>query len=349
MNEKHSFVLPALVEVVGDLPIADLRQGHIKEFLLTVQKLPPRWTDIRRKEGKTIREIAAQDWDKTLSLATYDGTYRASLHSFLTRSVMEWQDIGFPTTLTTNVPYLGTRTAKVQKQRALTQDEIRTIFFNEEMERITKSSSKAYRFWLLAIELYTGARVREICQINPQHDWGCTNGIWWLRFTTFEGESPDSDVYKSLKTSKPRTIPIHSELVNAGIVQFLNYLKDNGNTRLFPQWNATDGDAGSAPSKWVSNYMRRRGIHGVANELGNAVRGSHTFRHTLLTHGRMNNVNLRCISGHKESTDNAVADGYEDETLLLPLSEMAARLAKLDYGVPLPHPVAVKLPPSSQQ
>lgn len=322
MNEKHSFILPALVEVVGDVPIGELRQSHIKEFLLTVQKLPPRWTDIRRKEGKTIREIAAQEWEKTISLATYDGSYRASLHAFLARSVLEWQDIGFPTTLSTLVPYFGTRTKAVQKQRSLTQEEIKTIFFNDEMNKIAQSPIKVYK---------------------------CTNGIWWLRFTTAEGETPDSDVYKSLKTSKPRTVPIHAELVKAGIIEFLTSLKDNGDTRLFPQWNATDGDAGAAPSKWVSSYMRRRGIHGVANELGNAVRGSHTFRHTLLTHGRKNDVNLRCISGHKESTDNPVADGYEDETLLLPLSEMAARLAKLDYGVPLPRPVAVKLPASERK
>lgn len=42
MNEKHGFILPAFLELVGDMPIGDLKQSHIKDFLLTVQKLPPR-------------------------------------------------------------------------------------------------------------------------------------------------------------------------------------------------------------------------------------------------------------------------------------------------------------------
>lgn len=339
MNEKHGFILPAFLEVVGDMPITELRQTHVKDFLLTAQKLPPRWSDLRRKGSKGIRELASQSWDETLSLKTYEGSYRASLRTFLERSVADWQDAGFPTTLTTNVPYLGSRTKTERKQRAIRQNEIRLIFFHEKMGKIIKSSAKVHKFWLLAIELYTGARVREVCQINPQYDWGCKDGQWWLRFTDEAGEKPDPDVIKSVKTGKSRTIPMHAELVRLGLPAYLERLKQSGARRLFTQWAPTQGDAGSAPGKWVVNYMRSIGLHGVANEQGNAVRGSHTFRHTLLTWGRLKGVNLRCISGHAEKTDNAVADGYEDETVLLTLSDMSARLAKLDFGVELPVPI----------
>lgn len=349
MNEKHGFILPIFLEVVGDMPITDLRQTHVKDFLLTVQKLPPRWSDLRRKEKRSIRELASQTWDKTLSLKTYEDTYRASLRTFLECAVADWQDVGFPTTLTTSVPYLGSRTKTERKQRAIRPDEIRLIFFNENMEKIRKSPAKVHKFWLLAIELYTGARVREICQLNPQHDWGYRDGHWWLCFTNEAGENPDPDVTKSVKTGKPRTIPMHSELVRIGLPSYLERLKKSGARRLFPQWKPTQGDAGAAPGKWVANYMRSIGLHGVANEQGNAVRGSHTFRHTLLTHGRLNGVNLRCISGHQEKTDNPIADGYEDETMLLSLSEMAARLEKLDYGVELPVPEPALVVSSSRQ
>lgn len=201
-----------------------------------------------------------------------------------------------------------------------------------------RSSAKVHQFWLLAIELYTGGRVREICQINPQHDWGCTDNMFWLTLTNEPGSSPDPDVVKSVKTGRARTIPMPPELVRLGLPDFLTRLKNAGARRLFPQWSPTKGDAGAAPAKWVANFMRSIGLHGVSNEHGNAVRGSHTFRHTLLTYGRKNGVNLRCISGHKESSDNTVADGYEDQTVLLPLNEMAARLSKLDYGIVLPMP-----------
>jgi integrase len=336
MNEKHGFILPAFLEVVGDMPITDLRQSHVKDFLVTVQNLPPRWSDLRRKDGRSIRELAAQEWTETLSLKTYEGSYLASLRKFIERAVADWQDVGFPTTLTTDVRYQGSRTQTERKQRALRPAEIHEIFFNERMAKNVNNPAKVHKFWLLAMELYTGARVREICQINPQYDYGCQDNIWWLRLTNEPGVSPDADVVKSMKTGRARTIPMHPELVRLGLPQFLAQLQRGGARRMFPQWAPNKGNAGAGPGKFVANYMRAIGLHGIANEQGNAVRGSHTFRHTLLTYGRKNGVNLRCISGHKESSDNKVADGYEDETVLLPLVEKAERLAKLNYGIELP-------------
>ncbi|WP_254067996.1 integrase [Acidovorax sp. SRB_14] len=349
MNEKHAFILPAFLEVVGDMPITELRQGHVNDFLRTVQKLPPRWSDLRRKNGQTIREIANEAWPETLSLNTYEGAYIASLRSFLERAKRDWQDIGFPTTLSASVPYVGTRTKVERKQRAIRPEEMRQIFFSEAMEKIIKTPTKAHKFWLLAIELYTGARVREICQLNPQHDWGCRDGIWWLRFTDEVGELPAPDVIKSVKTGKSRTISMHAELVRIGLPEYLERLKHGGARRLFPQWSSTNGDAGAAPGKWVANYLRSIGLHGVSNEKGNAVRGSHAFRHTLLTYGRKSRVNLRCISGHADESDNPVADGYEDETLLLSLDVKADRLAKLYYAIELPTPVPVLIPSTARQ
>jgi len=339
-NEKHSFVLPAFLEVVGDMPITELRQSHVKDFLLTVQKLPPRWSELRKRDNKSIRALASQKWPETLALSTYEGTYCSSLRTFIKGGVADWQDVGFPTTLTTNISYLGSRTKVERKQRALRTHEIQLIFFNSRMEKIVRSPEKVHKFWLLAIELYTGARVREICQLNPQYDWGEKDGIWWLRITDEVGAKSDPDVIKSVKTGKPRTIPMHAELIRIGLPGYLESLKKKGARRLFPSWAPTQGDAGAAPGKWVANYLRSIGVHGVANELGNAVRGSHTFRHTLLTHGRKNGVNLRCISGHHEKSDNEVADGYEDETMLLTLSDMVVRLKELDYGVILPVPAS---------
>jgi hypothetical protein len=138
MNEKHGFILPAFLEIVGDIPVSELRQSHIKDFLLTVQKLPPRWSELRRKNKSTIKDMASQVWEKTLALKTYEGSYLASLRTFIERAVVDWQDAGFPTTLTTNVPYLGSRTKIEQKQRALRPNEIEEIFLGERMKNIVR-------------------------------------------------------------------------------------------------------------------------------------------------------------------------------------------------------------------
>jgi integrase len=344
MKKKHELVLPAFLEVVGDISIKQLRQSHVKDFLLMVQKLPPRWAEMRRKEKLTIRDMAKDSWDTCIAAATYEGSYRASLHTFIESAKRNWQDIGFPTTLTTDFAYEGQRKKAEFKQRALRLDEIRLIFFNDRMEKILRSPTQVHKFWLLAIGLYTGARVREICQVNPQIDYGCQANIWWLRLTDEPGVKPDPAVVKSVKT-QPRTIPMHAELVRLGLPDYLDRLKASGARRLFPEWAPTEGNAGAAPAKWVANYLRSIGLHGAANASGNAVRGSHAFRHTLLTYGRKNHVKLRCISGHREASDNAVADGYEDDTILLSLPTMADLLAKLDYGVVLPVPVPALIRP----
>ncbi|MCG9096942.1 DUF6538 domain-containing protein [Laribacter hongkongensis] len=339
MRRKHEAVLPALLDVIGDMPITELRQTHFNEFLRIIQKLPPRWADIRRRTRKTIQEIAGES-EKCIALKTYEDTYIASLRAFLKRAVTDWQDIGFPTTLATNIPYTGTRTKSEYKQRALRTEEIELIFSNEKMKKIVKNHSRIHQFWLPAVGLYTGARIREICQINPQTDFGRDGEIWWLRITNESGDKADSNIIKSVKTGKSRTIPMHPELIRLGLPEYLAKLRKSGETRLFPPWPARDGDAGANAARWFRDYLKSIGLHGVANALGHAVRGAHAFRHTLLTHGRLAGVKLRCISGHSEASDNAVADGYEDETLLLPLEEMQRRLSQLNYGVTLPMPVA---------
>ena len=348
MKKKHELVLPAFQEVVGDMPITQLRQSHIKDFLRIVQKLPPRWAEMRHNKKLTIREIAETSWDICIAAATYEGSYRASLSTFIQSGVKNWQDMGFPTTLTADFKYEGTRTKMEFKQRALLPEEIKLIFFDDRMEKILKDPTQVHKFWLLAIELYTGARVREICQVNPQSDYGREGSICWLRLTGDPGDTPDPDVIKSMKTEE-RTIPLHPELVRIGLPQYLDQLKASGARRLFPRWSPTGGNAGAAPAKAVSQYLHLIGLHGVANSLGNAVRGSHTFRHTLLTYGKKNGVTLRCISGHREASDNLVADGYEDETIMSPLSVKAALLAQLDYGVALPVPVRALIQPAQHQ
>ena len=82
-------------------------------------------------------------------------------------------------------------------------------------------------------------------------------------------------------------------------------------------------------------------MHGVKNERGKAIRGFHAFRHTLLTYGRMQGLNLFCISGHVEKSEvvNDVGEGYIDEDIALPLAEKQRRLDTLAYDIEFFRPV----------
>ncbi|MCG9118872.1 hypothetical protein LH456_09710 [Laribacter hongkongensis] len=343
MAKKYKLVLPAFLEFIGDMPVQNIKQMHVNDFLRTVQKLPPNWASLRSKSGKSIRALAEQKWEKCIALKTYDDGYRASLRAFIKRAEQDWQDFGFPTTLKTNIPYTGSRTKSEFKQRALRLNEIKMILEGKEVVEAKQRSSMVHKFWLPVIALYTGARIREICQINPQSDWGAHGSEWWLRITAEEGAYADEKVRKTVKTAKPRVIPMHRELIRLGLPEYLAEIKRSGARRIFPQWGTSQKNPGAAPGKWFSSYLKQIGLHGVANEIGNAIRGAHAFRHTLLTHGRMNGTNLRCISGHTETSDNVVADGYEDETILMTFEDKVERLSKLDYGTYPTPPVPVRL------
>ncbi|WP_132260041.1 DUF6538 domain-containing protein [Paucimonas lemoignei] len=78
MLKKHSFLLNAFLEVVGDLPVTSLRQAHVNEFFRLLQRLPPRWQDARRQQKISLRDLAAQDHPTVISPVTFTDAYKAS-------------------------------------------------------------------------------------------------------------------------------------------------------------------------------------------------------------------------------------------------------------------------------
>lgn len=337
MLKKHRLVLPILTDVIGDKPVDELRQSDILELFNVIRSLPKHWT-YERDKGRTIREIASNSPDKVLMAEwTFAGSYRASIRTFLGWAVTNYQDQGFPTTLTVErIAYAGKRKKGTQQtQRAFTLDELKRLFEGPEMQAYAADLSQAHHFWLAHIGLFTGARVNEICQMNPQVDviQDAECGIWY--FLISEGTDADDEVTKSVKTGINRQVPIHQTLLDLGILTYIERVKATGAKLLFPEWKPKGGRAAPNAGEAFIEFLKVVGIHGVENEKGHAIRGSHAFRHTLLTYSKEGGQKsrLRCITGHKERSDNEVADGYEDDTITLPLVEKRRLLDRLDYGL----------------
>lgn len=170
MFKKISGVLPMFLEVVGDKPIHLLRQTHINNFFNLVQKLPPRWKDVCRQRKLTVSQVAELGLGE-MAPGTFDGTYKAAITPWLNWSYTNWQDRGFPTTLTTNmIVYRGDREGGEMHQRAFTIKELNRLFSGPEMAAFAKDAGEAHHYWLPHLGLFTGARVNELCQLNPQVD-----------------------------------------------------------------------------------------------------------------------------------------------------------------------------------
>ena len=339
MLKKHRIVLPLFLEFVGDKPISDIKQADIKGFFALLNKLPPRAKEQCRKLKLSLTALAERPHAKTLTLDSINDTYKACLRQFLSDAKRDWLDEGFPPHLTTDgCGYTGTSKGGDSKQRALSSDELERLFEGPEFRGFSENPEELHKYWLPMLGLYTGARVNELCQINPQTDVfkDPKTGIWCICLN--EDSEAGEGIVKSMKGGKNRAIPMHRHLIELGFPEYLEAIKKTKAKQLFPAWKPRSGRAAPSAIDWFGTFLDEIGLRGIENENGRSLRGMHAFRHTLLTYGRLAGVNLRCISGHAEKTDNPVADGYEDDTLLTTLSDKQGFLDQLDYGLKFPTP-----------
>ena len=64
--------------------------------------------------------------------------------------------------------YRGDRSNGINKQRALTQDEIKLLFTHRKMKNYAADPEKSHCCWLPLIGLFTGARIMNRDEINER-------------------------------------------------------------------------------------------------------------------------------------------------------------------------------------
>lgn len=337
MLKKHKPVLTMLVDVVGDKPVCALRQADVNEYFEVLTALPPRWADQCRRLGVSVRELAVMGHDQTIGPKTFEDTYIASIRSFLKVAKKDWGDQGFPLGLTTDgIEYLGDQEEDVNKQRAFKPDELKRLFSGEEMKAFASDLGRADCYWLPTVGLFTGARVNELCQLNPQVDilQDVESGVWhfWINAET----ESDQGVIKSVKTGDERKVPIHKKLIELGFLDRVSYLKAQGAKRLFPSWQPVRGRASGEAEKWFRQFLREVGLRDDTPK--KKILGMHAFRHTLLSYGAAQkpiSLNLMKITGHARSNEgfSQVAGGYLDRAIVDNLLDCRDLLNALEYDI----------------
>lgn len=343
MFKKHCTALPLLREFIGNIPASEIRQRHIKEFFALLQKLPPRWADIRRKDKLSIQALAAQNHEITIAPKTFNSTYKASIRPFIEDAITTWQDSGFPATISLkSINYNGDRVAGEKKQRAFTPSELKRLFEGDEYKSFAENQSYSHFYWLPLIALFTGARVNEICQLNPQVDiFKDSESNTWCFGIDSDTES-DSRIDKSVKTENARKVPIHKQILKLGFLDYVERIKSTGARLLFPEWLPVNRRASGNAEDWFRQFLVEINLRDETPH--KCILGMHAFRHTLLTYGARQEpaIFLMCITGHEQ--DEAVnqvtgaAKGYFTLSLLSPLQDRAALLNKLEYEINFPIP-----------
>ena len=333
MFKKHQAALGLLLESVGNVPVSQIRQLQIDAYFDMLCRLPPRWADEVRRKGVSVQELAKLEHEVTLSPKTFEYSYMASVRPFLAEAKRLFGDSGFPQNLTVEgIKYKGTQKAGARKQRAFRKDELKRLFEGPEYEAFAEDPKTASEYWLPLIGLYTGARVNEICQLNPQCDIRHEDGIWFLDFT--EESEADERVTKSVKTAgSKRKVPVHPQLLGLGFLSYVETVSKQGATILFAKWVPTRGRASPAAEEWFREFLRETGLRDETH--GQCILGMHAFRHTLLNYAFNNHVpNVEVITGHAGEASRVVR-GYRGE---MALSGKKAIMEQIKFDVQPPRP-----------
>ena len=334
--------LRLLVEFVGDKAIGDIKSADVRSYFDTVAALPPRWQDICRREKITARELAARNDGPGLSPKTFTDSYKAAVGPFLRHARLFFGDLGWPHHLTIEgIKYPGRREEGEDKQRPMTGDELKRLFEGSEFAAFAADPAQAHRYWLPLIGLYTGARVNEVCQLNPQTDIVEEDGVWCLHFT--DRTEADDRIRKSIKNKASRRLcPIHSELIRLGFLDYAQQVKASGARLLFPpEWFPDFApkarSASENPGAWFREFLEAIGLRDETP--GGRLVGYHAFRFTFETRAYNLKVpSVAALTGHAEEGKSSVERGY--------LGSMSPRnkretLEKIRFDLDPPPPAAL--------
>jgi integrase len=181
-----------------------------------------------------------------------------------------------------------------------TQEELTAVFggsvFTEGKRPVGGKGDAA--FWLPLLGLFTGARRSELAALTADNVDTETYGIAVMTITE------DKKRGKRVKTRMSlRTIPLHSELVRLGFVEFARALRKAGGTSawLFPQIAPDHAGGAKAWSKWFHRYLDDQGVTSPDKVF-------HSFRHSFIDALRAGGVDgglLCALAGHSAHIGSA--------------------------------------------
>ncbi|KAA8713163.1 site-specific integrase [Pseudomonas cannabina] len=131
----------------------------------------------------------------------------------------------------TEVPSVNTEAGRIARQdKPFSTQELHAIFSGYLYEGTDSGSANLvfpYQFWLPLLGIFTGGRLNELCQLETADiTQEVGTGIWFARLVE-EGT-------KSLKNDNSnRFMPIHSELIRIGFLDFVAQAQKEGRKNLF--------------------------------------------------------------------------------------------------------------------
>lgn len=278
---KDRDALTYFVEIIGDKPISQVVQSDASHFS---DVIPLYKRDGSARAPNTINNYLGSI-SKFSAWVVSKGIF--SGHSLIDCSKLRHSN----------------KKAPKDQRKMIEVSEIKQIFDSERFKKAQIRDPDKY--WLICIAIYTGMRLEEITQLNPNTDfYKDESGL-----LVFDLNENDGKTLKNLAST--RKVPVHDRLIELGLVAYVDSQKTKSD-RLFPNSKVRDGRTGKNVGK-RANYL-------IKKVVGDDDKSLHGFRHTfatLLKRGKVEEAIAAAILGqaHGKITYERYGKNYLTELL----------------------------------
>jgi len=324
-SRDYEVSIRMFIEWVGsDLDLADVTAEQAGAFMNALSLYPangskrPMYRDLDFR-GRV--ELATEKGEEAvLNPDTIAGKYLTPL-----RRMFDWyRKSGHSASIPTN-PFEG---IKPSKRRRMAAKDKRRPFTDREVSwwlslplfTGAKATSQAglyqggelrvsdWRYWLPLISLFTGARPSELLGLTLA-DIKEAEKVHYFSVR-------DLGDHQSIKNELWRQVPVHSQLIQLGLLKFVETRRKKGETRLFDIEPGAGGYLSDKPSKFFNNMIRRI-TDPDPDRPGKLV--LYSTRHTVISKlraaGVRQDVSMQLV-GHEDGVFHDVHAGYGDHSLL---------------------------------
>lgn len=306
--------------ITMESPISLPTLAHIREFKRDILDYPSRTTKAMREKGvhallKYARDEYANPDRKTtfepINIKTLK-QHLAAIGAVLRFANVNGDRLDDPTS--SGICKVQTNTDDEESRPPYNQSDLKGIFGHS----IFLEPVWDYRQWMPLLALHTGCRAAEL-GLSLIEDIKETNGTYYL---SIRRKDDSGKVVKRVKNkSSVRSVPIHSSLIACGFIKYVDGLKANGETRLFPTLKSLQ--------YFSSLWGQMRDEFGITDD----SKVFHSFRHSFrdaIRRAKIDRETGKRLMGH--STGD-IHDDYGDG---LDIGELRDAIEKITYSVDLP-------------
>jgi integrase len=275
--DRNRKVVKLFAEFVGETAhVSSITRKAVRDWKHKLASWPSKAADINVFDGLSFRRVIEKNAlngkppisQKTINkyLSGFGSFAEWLLHNeFIENDVMRGMYLNLNKRAKTRFPY--------------TPEQLKTIFHSPLFGKCAGDGkehepgdivTRDWRYWIAWIGLYTGARLGEIAQLLTA-DVRQSHGTWIFHITR------EGSALKSTKTDgSQRVVPIHSELIRLGFLDYHASITARGEKQLFPEIKPDlTGRFSATPSEFFNAYFRRIGV-----KLDRSV-NFHSFRHGI--------------------------------------------------------------------